>query len=135
MCVCVCVCVCVCLCVYICVCVSWARARVRGCLVVIIISPLISSSLHSHATFLLEWYDEIELSNLLLPWKSDTIKSLPLLLTSLCHLDGEIKRLRELAISWARPRVRGCLVGLQARVQGLGCGAWGLEFGVWGYGA
>jgi len=37
-----------------------------------------SSSLHSHATLFLEWCDKIKLSNLLLPRKSGTIKSLQL---------------------------------------------------------
>ena len=39
-------------------------------------------SLHSQATCLLEWCDTIKLSDLLLPRKSGTIKSLQLLLTS-----------------------------------------------------
>ena len=43
-------------------------------------SSLISSLLHSHVN--LEWCDQIKLSNLLLPWKSGTIKSLQLLSTS-----------------------------------------------------
>ena len=47
-------------------------------------SSLISSLLHSHAN--LEWCDNIKLSNLLLPWKSGTIKSLQLLSTSLTLL-------------------------------------------------
>ena len=41
-------------------------------------SSSISSSLHSHVTFL-EWCDKIKLSNLLLPRKTGTIKSLRLL--------------------------------------------------------
>ena len=43
-------------------------------------SSLIFSLLHSHAN--LEWCDKIKLSNLLLPRKSGTIKSLQLLSTS-----------------------------------------------------
>jgi len=43
-------------------------------------SSLISSLLHSHVN--LEWCDKIKLSNLLLPRKSCTIKSLQLLSTS-----------------------------------------------------
>jgi len=45
-------------------------------------SSLISSLLHSHVTLNLEWCDKIKLSNLLLPRKSGTIKSLQLLSTS-----------------------------------------------------
>jgi hypothetical protein len=41
-------------------------------------------ALHSHATFLLEWCDKIKLSNLLLPRKRGTIKSLQQLLST-CH--------------------------------------------------
>ena len=40
-----------------------------------------SSSLHSHVTFYLEWCDEIKLSNLPLPRKSGTIKRFQLLST------------------------------------------------------
>ena len=39
------------------------------------------TSLHSHVTFYLEWCDKIKLSNLLLPRKSGTIKSLQLIST------------------------------------------------------
>ena len=45
-------------------------------------SSLISSSLHSHVTLKPEWCDKIKLSNLLLPRKGGTIKSLQLLSTS-----------------------------------------------------
>ena len=50
-------------------------------------SSLISSLLHSHVN--LEWCDKIKLSNLLLPRKSGTIKSLQLLSTSATLLELE----------------------------------------------
>ena len=55
-------------------------------------SLLISSLSHAHATLNLEWCDKMKLSNLRLPRKSGTFKSLQLLSTSRTLLATKVNR-------------------------------------------
>ena len=87
-------------------------------------SSLISSSLHSHVAFCLEWYDTIKLSNLRLPRKIGTIKSLQLLSTSTvraarCCCSRPLPSCRTPNPS----ELRVCCLGIriQVYVSGSGC--------------
>jgi len=67
-----------------------------------------------------EWCDKIKLSNLPLPRKGGTVKSLQLLSTSGTLLGPKEKA--PVAAKWAVPHLLGFGFGVQVRVQGLGFG-------------